>query len=68
MSRCRFLIDQCVASSLARGLRRRLPEVSVIQVGPNLSLGQILDDLTLIYEASEDSEWIDVLRYLPLSA
>jgi hypothetical protein len=122
MSRCRFLVDECVPSSLARGLRRRLPEVTVLQVGepnapakgssdpellqfcerhrqllittdratmatwvsehlraghhtsgvlfigPNASLGQILDDLTLIYEASEDSEWVDVLRYLPLSA
>lgn len=121
MSRCRFLIDECVPSSLARGLRRRLPVVSVFQVGkpdappkgvsdqhllefceaeerllvtadratmltwvrrhrdagrhtwgvllvsPNASVGQALDDLTLIYEASEDSEWIDIVLYLPLS-
>lgn len=121
MSRCRFLIDECVPSSLVRGLRRRLPEVSVAQVGelqappkgisdqgllksceanqrllvtadrasmvrwvkehqqaggrtwgvlligPNASVGQILDELTLIYEASEDSEWTDVLLFLPLS-
>ena len=33
MSRCRFLVDECVPSSLARGLRRRVPAVSVLQVG-----------------------------------
>ncbi len=38
----------------------------VLLIGPNASVGQILNDLTLIYEASEDSEWIDVLLYLPL--
>lgn len=120
MSRCRFLIDECVPRSVTRGLRRRLPEVSVLQVGdpdgpakgasdpevlefcehqrrllvtadrstmadhvrehleagrhawgvlligPNASLGQVLDDICLIYEASDDAEWIDVLYYLPL--
>jgi hypothetical protein len=39
----------------------------VLFVGPNASLGQILDDLCLLHEASEDTEWIDVLQYLPLS-
>jgi len=121
MSRCRFLVDECVPSSLTRGLRRRLPDVSVLQVGdsggpakgasdsellefcehqrrllitadrstmvdhvrqhveegrhtwgvlfigPNASLGQILDDLCLVYEATEDAEWVDMLHYLPLS-
>jgi predicted nuclease of predicted toxin-antitoxin system len=33
MNRCRFLVDECVPSSLVRGLRRRLPDVSVVQVG-----------------------------------
>ena len=121
MSLCRFLVDECVPSSLTRGLRRRLPDVSVLQVGdpetpakgasdsdllefceaerrllitadrstmtdhvrkhleegrhtwgvlligPNASLGQILDDLCLIYEATDDTEWVDALYYLPLS-
>ena len=121
MSRCRFLVDERVPSSLARGLRRRVPDVSVRQVGdpesppkgasdsdlpefcehqrrllitadrstmvehvrqhveeghhtwgvlligPNASLGQILDDLCLVYEATEAAEWVDVLYYLPLS-
>jgi len=121
MSRCRFLVDECVPSALGRGLRRHLPDVSVLQVGDpgapqkgtsdtdllafcerekrllitadratvpdcvqehlqrgqhtcgvlviggDVSLGRILDDLTLVYEASEDSEWIDILFYLPFS-
>jgi len=121
MSRCRFLVDECVPSSLARGHRRRLPDVSVLHVGdpesprkgasdsellefcenqrrllitadrstmtdhvrthvergrhtwgvlmigPNASLGQVLDDLCLVYEATEDTEWIDVLYYLPIA-
>lgn len=33
MSRCKFLVDECVPSSLVRGLRRRCPEVQVVQVG-----------------------------------
>ena len=122
MSRSRFLVDECVPSSLVRGLRRRLPDVSVLQVGepetppkgtadlqllkfceqqcrllitadratmvdcvaehlhlghrtwgilvigPNTSLRQVLDELTLIYEASEDHEWVNAFLYLPLFA
>jgi hypothetical protein len=121
MSRCRFLVDECVPSSLVRGLSRRIPEVTVNQVGDkhtppkgtpdnevleyceknklilitadrstlpnhvaehlsrghhtwgvlvvgaNISLGQMLDDLCLIHEASEDFEWMDVFYYLPLA-
>ncbi len=121
MSRCRFPVDECVPSSLTRGFRRRVPDVSILQVGdpesppkgagdlellefcehrrrllitadrstmadhlrehlqqgrhtwgvlligPNASLGQILDDLCLVDEATEDTEWVDVLHYLPLS-
>jgi len=121
MSRCRFLVDECVPSALTRGLRRQLPGVSVLQVGSpdappkgtsdtqllelcarekrilitadratmpdcvrehlqagqhtwgvlvvgsDVSLGRILDELSLVYEASEDSEWVDVLYYLPFS-
>jgi len=121
MTRCRFLVDECVPSALARGLRRRLPDVSVLQVGDphapakgasdtqllvfcekekrllitadrattsdcvkehllrgrhtwgvlvvgaDVSLGHVLGELVLVYEASEDAEWIDVLYYLPFS-
>ncbi len=119
MSSCRFFVDECVPSSLIRGLRRRIPGVSVLQVGDTLAppkgtpdsellkfcerekrllitadratlpdfvirhleqdrhtwgvfvvgshvaLGHILDELELVYEASEDTEWIDVLSFLP---
>ena len=122
MSRCRFLVDECVPSALVRGMRRRWPEVSarqigdfgapakgtpdqdlldfcererrllitadrstmrhwveerlargrhtwgVLVIGADSSVGGILEDLTLVYEASEDTEWVDVLYYLPLSA
>jgi hypothetical protein len=121
MTRCRFLVDECVPSALARGLRRWLPDVLVLQVGepqapkkgtpdaellafcekekrllitadrstmpdcvehhlqegghtwgvllvgPEASLGQVIEELSLVYEASEDAEWIDVLYYLPFS-
>ena len=33
MSSCRFLVDECVPHALTRGLRRRLPDVSVLHVG-----------------------------------
>jgi len=120
MSRCRFLIDECVPGSLIRGLARHLPEVSAVQVGDpdaprkstpdpqllefceqekrlfvtvdrasvpgyvrdhlegghhtwgvlvigrRMFVGQILDELTLIYEVSEDTEWIDVLLLFAL--
>jgi hypothetical protein len=122
MSRCRFLVDECVPRSLVRGMRRRLADVDVIHVGetnappkgtsdPDLleicetqhrlfltadratiptfvkthlnlgrhtwgvlvvsedvSIGHLLDELSLVYEASEDTDWMDVLYYLPFSA
>ncbi len=120
MSRCQFLLDECVPAALARGLRRRLPEVVVARVGEgdapakgvsdlellayceqrqmilitadrstfpdwigrhlsaghhtwgvlvvatNQSASSILNDLVLVYSASERDEWVDVLYYLPL--
>jgi len=119
MSRCRFLVDECVPSSLTRGLRRHVAGVSVVQVGepnapakgtsdaellvfceqekrilvtadratmpdcveehlhggrhtwgvfivgPDISIGRILEELALVCEASKDSEWIDIYCYLP---
>ena len=120
MTRCRFLVDECVPTSLARGLRRRRADVSVVEVGqpgapgkgapdaeileycqqegrllitadratmpgcfrrhleqggvswgvfligPDASLGRILDELVLVFEATEAEEWRDQLYYLPL--
>jgi len=119
MSRCRFLVDECVPRSLTRGLRRQVAEVSVLQVGepdappkgasdaellafceqekrilitadratmpdcveehlqggrhtwgvfvvgPDVSTGRILEELSLVCEASKGTEWIDVYYYLP---
>jgi hypothetical protein len=121
MSRCRFLLDECLPSSLWRGLQRHYPRISAFQVGgesappkgildpdllrfcererlllvtadkatfpdhlrrhfeagghtwgilivgPDDSLSRILEDLSIIHEATEDEEWRDVLYYLPLS-
>lgn len=120
MTRCCFLVDECVPSSLVRGLRRRCADVSVLQVGesgaptkgasdeqilqycqrerrllvtadratmpsclrqhlqqggeswgvflvgPQASLGRILDELILVYEATDAEEWRNLLYYLPL--
>jgi hypothetical protein len=120
MTRCQFLIDECVPSALTRGLRRRLPLASVIQVGdvdappkgsddpdlllyaeqeqrlfvsadrstmiayvdrhladgrttwgvllmgPHSSLGVTLDELCLVFEATEAEEWKNIVRYLPM--
>jgi len=37
----------------------------VFIVGPDASMGRILEELTLVCEASQDTEWIDVYCYLP---
>ena len=122
MTRCRFLVDECVPSSLAEGLRRHLPDVFVLQVGeadappkgtqdpellafcegerlilitadratipgfvyehlnrqrhtcgvfvlgPDSSLSLILEELSIVYEASDAGEWIDVLEYSAVCA
>lgn len=39
----------------------------VLVVAADSSIAQTLDDLALIYEATQDSDWVDVLYYLPLS-
>jgi hypothetical protein len=39
----------------------------VLVLGPNTSLGLVLDDLSMIYEATQDDEWVDLLYYLPLT-
>ncbi len=121
MSRCRFLVDECVPSSLAEGLRRHVPGVEVRQVGeadapikgtsdpellsycedhrlllitanratmsdfvyehigrqrhtwgvfvigPDASLSLILEELSIVHEASEAEEWIDIMHYLPFT-
>jgi hypothetical protein len=122
MSRCRFLLDECLPSSLWRGLQRHHSEViafqvgrdsapskgildpalleycererlllvtadrttlpdhirghhangdhtwGVLVVGPDASLARTIEDLAIIYEATEADEWFDVLFYLPISA
>jgi hypothetical protein len=50
MSQCRFLIDECVPHSLARGLTRRLPAAEVFSVGDPPAPGKgIPDEDLLIY-------------------
>ncbi len=39
----------------------------VFVVGPDASLSLILEELSIVCEASEDNEWIDILEYLPFS-
>lgn len=39
----------------------------VLVVATDSSIAETLDDLALIYEATQDSDWVDVLHYLPLS-
>jgi len=59
----RSTTPDCVQRHLDRGGHTW----GVLLVGPKASLGLILDELCLIYEASEDTEWIDVVYYLPFS-
>ena len=67
----RRLLITADRSTMTDHIRKHLGEGrhtwGVLLIGPNASLGQILDDLCLVYEATEDSEWVDVLHYLPLS-
>ena len=37
----------------------------VLIVRPGSSLLQVLDELQLVYEASEPGEWINVCEYIP---
>lgn len=37
MSRCAFLIDECLPSSINRGLMRRIADVDVLRVGESLA-------------------------------
>jgi len=67
MSRCGFLVDECVPSALVRGLRRRCADVSVLQVGePGAPTKGASDEQVLVYEATDAEEWRDQLHYLPL--
>ena len=54
MSRSQFLIDECVPASLTRGLRRRLPLVSVIQVGEADGPSKGTDDANLLLFAERE--------------
>ena len=48
MSRCRFLVDECVPSSLVDGLRRHVPGVDVRQVGDAGAPGKGVADPDLL--------------------
>ena len=39
----------------------------VFVIGPDSSLSLILEELSIVCEASDDSEWNDMLEYLPFS-
>lgn len=43
-----------------------LPMPGVFEVGPDLLIGQAIDGILLLAECSEDGEWEDQVRYLPL--
>jgi len=51
----------CVEEHLASGRHTW----GVFIVGPDTSMGRILEELSLVCEASQDTEWIDVYYYLP---
>ena len=45
---------------------RHIPGIFILN--PGMSKGETIDDLTLIWAASEASEHVDRLSYLPLSS
>lgn len=38
----------------------------VLEVGQRLPIGQVIDDLALIAEASDQNDWDGKVEYLPL--
>ena len=38
----------------------------VFEVSRNIALGQVIDDIALLAEASTQDEWEGIIRYLPL--
>ena len=59
----RATMPDCVRDHLRRGRHTW----GVLVVGGDISLGHVLGELSLVYEASDGTEWIDVLYYLPFS-
>lgn len=55
MSTCRFLVDECVPSSLIRGLRRRMSEIDAIQVGEPRAPSKGTSDEELLIFCERDS-------------
>jgi hypothetical protein len=45
---------------------RHVPGVFVLN--PNMTMGETIDELILIWAASDSDEYIDQLRYLPVSS
>jgi len=39
----------------------------IIELNPNMSIGETIDELLLIWAASEENEFLDQIIYLPIS-
>ena len=66
MSQVQYLIDESVRLSVVAALRRSEPAIDVWRVGH--SLRQLLDELLLIWAATQRNEWCDTIHYLPFTS
>jgi hypothetical protein len=58
----RATVPACVHSHIQQGNET----LGVFVIGPDASIGQILDELCLVYEESDATEWTNVIYYLPM--
>jgi len=58
-------VSTLIAAALVR-VRAGSPMPGVLAVPQRMPIGEVLDDLALIVECSEQDEWANQVRFLPL--
>ena len=48
------------------GIGHHVPGIFVLN--PNMTMGETIDELSLIWAAADSDEYVDLLRYLPVSS
>ena len=48
-------------------VQSKLPMPGVFEVGRDISIGQVIEDILLLVECSQENEWEGRICYIPLS-